>query len=106
KEVLRQNDSPLCEYRSFGAEDYDYWLQHYTRNIKETYAWAVGDFARPLLKYVSGKYPTGRFPYTCTAASAPQVTDSMAEITLHLTCDKAVCEQLGAPRLVQVVYRL
>ena len=106
KEVLRQNDSPLCEYRSFGAEDYDYWLQHYTRNIKESYAWAVGDFARPLLKYVSGKYPTGRFPYTCTAASAPQVTDSMAEITLHLTCDKAVCEQLGAPRLVQVVYRL
>lgn len=106
KEVLRQNDSPLCEYRSFGAEDYDYWLQHYTRNIKETYAWAVGDFARPLLKYVSGKYPTGRFPYTCTAASAPQVTDDAAEITLHLTCDQAVCEQLGAPRLVQVVYRL
>ena len=30
----------------------------------------------------------------------------MAEITLHLTCDKAACGQLGAPRLVQVVYRL
>lgn len=106
QDVLRESDAPLCEYHSFCQKDYDHWLTHYTRDLKETYTWAVGDFARPLLRYAEGKYPTGRFAYTCTAASAPRTSDGLSELTIHLTCDRTLCDQLGAPRLVQVVYRL
>lgn len=100
-EVIRDNNEPLIEYRSFDDNDYDFWLSHYTRNIKETFEWCIGDFARPLLKYVSGKYPSGRFAYKMQSA----YTDGNT-ICVNLKCDEKLCSKLGAPRLIQAFYTL
>ncbi len=101
EEIIRQNNEPIITYRSFCNADYKYWLTHYSRNLKETYKWAIGDFARPALKCVEGKYPAGRFAYNVDKMSA-----TSSQITVNLTCDKALCEELGAPRLVQIIYTL
>ncbi len=101
EEIIRENNEPLFTYRSFCNEDYKYWLNHYSRNLEETAVWAIGDFARPGMNRVEGKYPSGRFPYSVDKMSAK---DSQAIV--NLTCDKKLCEELGAPRLIQVIYTL
>ncbi len=50
---------------------------------------------------VEGKYPSGRFSYSAEKSSATN-----SQIVVNLTCDKKICEELGAPRLIQVVYTL
>ncbi len=101
KEIIRRNNEPVITYRSFCNGDYDYWLTHYSRDLDETAVWALGDFARPNLKNYEGRYPAGRFPYTVEKVSAQG-----SEITVNLTCGKKFCEELGAPRLIQIVYTL
>lgn len=106
QEVIRPNRTPLLEYRSFDKKDYDFWLAHYSRNLKKNSSWAYGDFGRPLLKYAAGKYPVGRFAYQVIRASILQSTQAQCSVCLDLVCRKQLCEELGAPRLAQVVYRL
>lgn len=101
EEIIRENDEPLFTYRSFCNEDYKYWLNHYSRNLEETAVWAIGDFARPGMNRVEGKYPSGRFPY-----SIDKMSTTETNIIVNLTCDKRLCDDLGAPRLIQVVYSL
>ncbi len=101
EEIIRENDEPIFTYRSFCNADYTYWLTHYSRNLEETAIWALGDFARPGMNRVEGKYPAGRFPYSVEKSSA---TDS--QILVNLACDKKLCDELGAPRLIQVIYTL
>ena len=101
QEIIRENNEPIITYRSFSNADYNYWLTHYSRDLKETYKWAIGDFARPALKCVEGKYPSGRFSYV-----VDKVSSSDEQITVNLICDKKLCNELGAPRLIQVIYTL
>ena len=101
KQIIRNNNEPAVTYRSFCNADYNYWLTHYSRDLKETAVWALGDFARPNLKTFEGKYPTGRFSYK---AEKIQADDS--KITVNLVCDKKLCDELGAPRLMQITYTL
>ena len=101
EEIIRKNNEPLFTYRSFCNEDYKYWLNHYSRNLEETAVWAIGDFARPGMNRVEGKYPSGRFPY-----SVDKINVTESQIIVNLTCDKKLCDDLGAPRLIQVVYSL
>ena len=98
-ELIRQNNEPAVTYRSFCNGDYDYWLTHYSRDLDETAVWALGDFARPNLKTFEGKYPSGRFYYT-----ADKISSQDSQITVNLTCDKKLCDELGAPRLIQLTY--
>lgn len=100
-EIIRENNEPLFTYRSFCNEDYKYWLTHYSRNLEETAVWALGDFARPGMNRVEGKYPSGRFPYT-----VDKMSTNDSQIIVNLICDQRLCEELGAPRLIQVVYML
>lgn len=101
-EVIRQNDCPALEYIGFNDKDYDFWLEHYSRDIDKNAHWAVSDFSRPLLKYVSGKYPSGRFPYyLCGAYSAGK-----NKVAVSLNCSEIARDELGAPRLIQIVYTL
>lgn len=104
--VIRENDEPVFEYRAYSDEDYDFWLTHYTRNYRETFGWSVPDFARPLLKYERGKYRTGRFPYTVNRAACQGRGTDEVRFCVELTCDPALCEDQGAPRTVQLIYRL
>lgn len=101
KQIVRNNNKPVVTYRSFCNADYDYWLNHYSRDLQETAVWALGDFARPNLKTFEGKYPAGRFYY-----KAEKIQTDDSQITVNLTCDKKLCEKLGAPRLIQIIYTL
>lgn len=104
--VIRENEEPVFEYRSYSDSDYDFWLTHYTRNYKETFGWSVPDFARPLLKCVRGKYRVGRFPYTVRGAVCHgRGTDEVC-IGVDLACEPGLCEDQGAPRIIQLIYRL
>lgn len=102
-DVVRPNDKPVLTYRSFSNDDYDFWLTHYSRNVGGNKTWVYGDFARPYLSYVKDRYPTGRFPYRLKKAS---VDPENARILVDLVCDKVLNEELGAPRLVQILYTL
>lgn len=101
EEIIRENNEPIFTYRSFCNEDYKYWLTHYSRNLEETAVWALGDFARPGMNRVEGKYPSGRFPYSVEKMSADH-----SQVIVNLVCDEKLCKELGAPRLIQVVYTL
>lgn len=101
EEIIKSNKEALISYRSFCNKDYEYWLSHYSRDLDKTAIWALGDFARPNLKVFEGRYPSGRFDY-----KAEKISTQGNEIKVNLTCDKKLCHDLGAPRLVQVVYTL
>lgn len=105
-EVIKDNNEPVVEYHSYSDKDYDFWLNNYTRNLKNTKKWAIGDFARPLLKYVSGKYSVGRFPYFVHRSVLDDSDKSNPEVCIDLKCDGKLCNELGAPRMVQIVYSL
>ncbi|MBE6773720.1 MAG: DUF5054 domain-containing protein [Ruminococcaceae bacterium] len=101
REVIRRNKEALITYRSFCNKDYEYWLAHYSRDLHETAVWALGDFARPNLKTFEGKYPSGRFDY-----KAEKIYAEGNRVKVNLVCDKRLCEELGAPGLIQAVYTL
>lgn len=101
-EVIRKNGSAAAEYIGFNDEDYDFWLHNYSRDIEKNAHWAVSDFSRPLLKYVRGKYPSGRFPYRLDGAYSA----GKSSVLVCLKCSDEACEQLGAPRLIQIIYTL
>lgn len=103
--VIRENQAPVAEYRVFDDRDYSYWLSHYSRDLEHTFSWAIADFARPLLKYVRGKYPAGRFAYHVDRSSVLENEDSKT-LLVDLTCAEVLCRELGAPRKIQVLYRL
>ena len=100
-EIIRENNEPIITYHSFCNQDYKYWLTHYSRNLAETSIWALGDFARPGLNRVEGKYPVGRFSYKVS-----KIFSNKNEIYVNLTCDNILCDDLGAPRLIQIIYKL
>lgn len=104
--VIRENNAPVVEYRAYSDEDYDYWLHHYTRNLKGTFSWSVPDFARPLLQYVRGKYRDGRFPYAVQAASCRGRGSDEVRICVNLSCEPGLYEDQGAPREFQILYHL
>lgn len=103
--IIRSNDFPVLEYRSYSDVDYDFWKKHYTRDIEKTFMWSLGDFARPLLKNVRGRYPVGRFAYSAVNASCREAENEV-RISLDLKCNEKLCSELGAPRLFTVAYTL
>lgn len=100
--VIRQNDFCAAEYIGFNNDDYNFWLSQYSRDLDKNAHWAVSDFGRPLLKYVDGRYPSGRFPYKLSGA----FTCGENAVAVNLKCAEQACEYLGAPRLIQIIYRL
>ena len=104
-EIIRGNDRPLLEYRSYTSRDYDFWFTHYARNMKTNGSWGYPDFGKPLLQYYDKKYPNGRFYYSMADARIAE-EEAKVRIFVNLKCEKALSEKLGAPRRVQVVYTL
>lgn len=105
KEIIKSNSEPILEYRSYSKADYDYWFEHYSRNMDINYFWGYADFGKPLLKYADGKYPMGRFFYTAESITVDRA-DDCANVNVALKCDERLCDELGAPRSVQVIYTL
>lgn len=104
-EIIKQNNEPILQYHSYQKSDYDFWFTHYARNMKQNGGWAYPDFGRPLLKYAEGKYPTGRFFYKMSDSTVCETADGV-KIFVKLKCDQKLCEELGAPRNVEIVYTL
>lgn len=105
EQVIRANNRPAVEYYSYGKSNYDFWLTHYTRNRKETAAWSLGDFARPLLSYVDAKYPQGRFSYRFQQGGVHASPDGL-QISVQLSIAPECHESLGAAKTVRLVYTL
>ncbi len=103
--VIRENEEPVVEYRAYSKENYDYWHEHYSRNLKETAEWVYGDFGRPLLKYAESKYKKGSFYYKKEKAFFRK-TENEAKIFVELKCENTLCENAGAPRELQIIYTL
>ena len=104
-EIIKNNDRPLLEYRSYTHKDYDFWFEHYARNMKQNAVWGYPDFGRPLLKCAYSKYPHGSFFYKMKNAVVNE-ENGEALITVNLECDKKICDELGAPRIAQLCYVL
>lgn len=104
--VIKENNKPIIEYRSFGKKDYDFWLSNYSRNLKKNVSWVYGDFGRPLLKYADKKYPQGYFEYRPYKAGVLNSDEKEVKICIDFECDRVLCNELGAPRLIQIVYTL
>ncbi|MGN0771671.1 MAG: DUF5054 domain-containing protein [Christensenellales bacterium] len=101
KTILNAKNSAILSYRSYGASDYDYWSEHYMRSHVK---WAVHDYLRPsLCRYDS--YPQGEFDYKAKRAVYSQDDDG-AEVSVDMSCDKILCDELGAPHKVKIVYTL
>ena len=105
KEIIKINDRPFAEYRSYTSKDYDYWFTHYSRGMDKNGVWAYPDFGRPLLKYADDKYPQGHFYYKMTDAVVKK-EDNTVKVLVNLKCGKIACELVGAPRIVQALYTL
>ncbi|MGN0788973.1 MAG: DUF5054 domain-containing protein [Christensenellales bacterium] len=99
--ILDAQDRGILTYRSYGYDDYEYWRNHYMRS---NVAWARYDYLRPLLKK-QNDYPRGLFEYRATNAIV-QKQDNEVIISLDMKCDEVLCNELGAPSKVVVVYRL
>lgn len=61
KKVLSSGDRSPVSYMTFTADDYDCWLQNYTRDFEDNHIWSLPDFCRPYFHNADGKYPAGRF---------------------------------------------
>ncbi|MGN0535953.1 MAG: DUF5054 domain-containing protein, partial [Eubacterium sp.] len=105
KEIIKINDRPFAEYRSYTSKDYDFWFSHYSRNFDKNSVWSYPDFGRPLLKYADGKYPEGSFYYKMTDAFISS-DENATRVLVNLKCDKIACELSGAPRVFQVLYKI
>lgn len=103
--AIRENNRPAVEYYSYGETNYNFWLTHYTRNRKETARWSLGDFARPLLKYVDSKYPQGRYSYRFREGTVQHMEDRL-KITVCLAIEPECHELLGAAKSIQLIYTL
>lgn len=105
QEIIKNNNNPFFEFRSYTSKDYDFWFEHYARNMDKNAVWAYPDFGRPLLKCYDGKYPEGSFYYSMKDAFVTKDDDKIT-VSVNLICDSELCEKTGAPRAVQVIYTL
>ena len=104
-EIIKENDNPILEYRSYTSKDYDFWFSHYSRNLDKNGAWAYPDFGKPMLKYYEKKYPQGRFFYSMTD-SRICTEETGVKVFVNLECDRVLSEKLGAPKNAQIIYEL
>ena len=105
KSVIKENCKPCVTYHSYGKKDYDFWLTHYTRDIKETAVWSIADFARPLIDRIDDKFKQGRFSYTLYDCSTEKSQNEL-KILVNLKTDEYCSEELGAAREIQIIYTL
>ena len=105
KEIIKSNEEPTLTYSLYGADNYDFWIHNYGRNVQQTAFWSISDFCRPLLWKVDKEYKKGQFPYTLTEGSVKEENGALT-IIANLEIDNYFCENAGAPKIAQLVYTL
>ena len=105
REIIAENDSPCITYDSYGADDYNYWFTHYSRDLDKTAHWAFTDFGKPNIDKITDKYKQGRFAYKLENLTVSQETNRFFALAeLHI--DGYFYESLGAPQVFQIKYTL
>ena len=105
REIIAENDSPCITYDSYGADDYNYWFTHYSRDLDKTAHWAFADFGKPNIDKIADKYKQGRFAYKLENLTVSQETNRFFALAeLHI--DGYFYESLGAPQVFQIKYTL
>ena len=105
KEIIRDNHESCVTYDSYGCEDYDYWFEHYSRNLKKVAIWAIPDFGKPNIDKIKAKYRQGRFDYTLNKLSVGKSDDAITLIS-DLKINECLCTELGAPETLRIKYTL
>lgn len=103
--LISENSRPALQYRSYGKADYDFWLRHYTRNLRKTARWAKGDFSRPLLSYADKGFRQGSFAYTIESGRVERGENRLC-LGAVMKIDRYSHEKLGAAKTAQIVYTL
>lgn len=105
REIIAENDSPCITYDSYGADDYNYWFTHYSRDLDKTAHWAFADFGKPNIDKIADKYKQGRFAYKLENLTVSQEYNRFSALAeLHI--DGYFYESLGAPQMFQIKYTL
>lgn len=105
REIIAENDSPCITYDSYGADDYNYWFTHYSRDLDKTAHWAFADFGKPNIDKIADKYKQGRFAYKLENLTVSQEYNRFSALAeLHI--DGYFYENLGAPQVFQIKYTL
>ena len=105
KEIIKDNNKPALTYKLYGAEDYNFWIHNYSRNVNQTAVWSISDFCRPLLWKVDKEYKKGLFAYEAERASVKEKNGEI-RIIANLKIDEYFCNNAGAPRKAQLIYTL
>lgn len=88
-------------YMAFSADDYDEWLNSYTRDFDDNCIWSLPDFARPYLHEVDGKYEFGDYSLQFEKAYCDN-----NRIIANYVADKAHGDMLGCPRTCQLIIEI
>lgn len=103
--IVSSDDKSPLEYNVYGDKDYQFWFDNYTRDINKTRFWAYGDFGRPLYKYADKHFNKGRVAYNKCGVTAETSPDAVT-IVINYKIDKYYTDELGAPRDMQIIYKL
>lgn len=101
--IFDGHNSPLVDFASYGAKDYEFWLKNYSRDADKNYFWVVPDFARPSLEAFDGRYPQGRFAYKM---SSLYINEEATQLIACLYIDAKISDELGAPRSIEIKYTI
>lgn len=101
KKLFSSSGRAPITYMAFSGDDYDCWLNNYTRDFDDNHIWSWPDFCRPYLHNVDGMYSFGEY--------SPSVTDIFADansLTITYKADKAHSDDLGCARVFTTTYKI
>lgn len=99
--LFKSNGRAPISYMAFSADDYDCWLNNYTRDFDDNHIWSWPDFCRPYLHAVDGKYSFGDY-----SPSVSKIYASEDVLRLEYLADTAHSDDLGCPRKFVLEFRI
>ncbi len=102
--ISNGNNFGTIEYQIFGVKDYQYFVDKYLRNYKQTEFWSRLDFTKPGIERYEKSIKDGRYPYKLNAMYLMHGIDSDL-VLIDYDIDQALSVDYGAPRAIQAKYK-
>jgi len=93
------------QYETFGLAEYQQWIRDYCRTTEVNTAWVLADFGKPGIEFSSPEPRHAVFRPGLTSISKTTVGDSEG-ITVRCTMPEHTVSNFGAPREIEITYRL